>query len=81
MNMNREEMINLLKARDCMVTFYKKDGTTREMKCTLREDVIPEVKGTGPKRTEDTISVFDLENDGWRSFRVDSVIHIEHQAA
>jgi hypothetical protein len=59
------------------VTFTKKDGTTRVMKCTLRNELIPTEhapKGTGKvKVNTDVISVFDVENQGWRSFNCNSV--------
>ena len=74
--MNREEMVELLRNNDCSVTFLKKDGTERTMICTLRQDTIPEVRGTGVKKTDDVISVFDLDKSEWRSFRVDSVVSI-----
>jgi hypothetical protein len=62
------------------VKFNKKDGTVREMLCTKNWDVISEFY-TADKKTdrvytepEGVVQVFDLENKGWRSFRLDSVI-------
>ena len=59
------------------VTFTKKDGTERVMKCTLQEDYLPEVDGVivfeKDRWKKDAIAVFDIEKDGWRSFRWDSV--------
>lgn len=59
------------------VTFTKKDGTERILRCTLAESRIPESKRakekTGTTYSEETIRVFDVENQGWRSFRWDSV--------
>lgn len=68
---------------DIVVTFTKKDGTERVMRCTLREDAIPvyEKKTEGTKeKNDDVFAVFDLDQRGWRSFRWDSVtgIRIEH---
>lgn len=65
------------------LTFTKKDGTIREMKCTLREDHLPEVQKDfgedGPTRskTKDTISFWDIESEGWRSCRYDSIKEIK----
>jgi hypothetical protein len=71
-------LISLLKNEIVEVKFNKVDGTERIMKCTLREDsVVPYEKtseGREKKVNENIISVWDLENDGWRSFRFDSVI-------
>ena len=74
--MNRQEIIDLLQNNTCLVTFKKKDETERRMLCTLQPNVIPIVKGTGVKKTDDVISVFDIEKEDWRSFRVDSVISV-----
>ena len=56
------------------VTFEKKDGTIREMNCTLK-DVPAYVPKTDivRKKSESTISVYDIDNQDWRSFRIDSV--------
>lgn len=74
--MNRQEIVDLLQNKTCLVTFKKKDETERRMLCTLQPNVIPIVKGTGVKKTDDVISVFDIEKEDWRSFRVDSVISV-----
>lgn len=60
------------------VTFIKKDGTQRNMRCTLRADLLPpqtdleEAVSKLPFPT--SLAVWDLDNDGWRSFRYDSII-------
>lgn len=60
------------------VTFIKKDGTQRNMRCTLRADLLPaqtdleEAVSKTPSAT--SLAVWDLENEGWRSFRYDSII-------
>lgn len=58
------------------VEFTKADGTTRKMRCTLNESNIPAEfapKGSERKKSDEVLPVFDLENNGWRSFRLDSV--------
>lgn len=64
------------------VVFTKKDGTDRTMLATLNEDLIPEdkrPKGTGKKVTNsNTIAVYDVEADGWRSFNYDTVKEIDY---
>ena len=74
---NREEMLSALRHGPVNLTFIKKYGTIRDMRCTLREAMIPtEAMPTGEskkKKNDDVISVFDLDKDDWRSFRVDSV--------
>lgn len=74
--------INDLKNNICTVVFTKVNGETRRMRCTLKEDLLPaqETKhldhATQQKRQtgENLVSVWDLDNDGWRSFRKDSVV-------
>ena len=70
----------LLHNEEVKITFTKKDGTEREMLCTLVSDKIPSEqtpKNTGKAQSDESIAVFDLENEGWRSFRWDSVTKIE----
>jgi len=77
--MNRKMMIDLLKQHECYVTFTKADGTERVLHCTLKEDELPEYEGTGTRKVnEEVIPVWDLDNKGWRSFRVDSVLVFTH---
>lgn len=58
------------------MTFTKSDDTLREMRCTLKEDAIEQTeKKTERVRKEnnDILSVWDLDKNAWRSFRLDSV--------
>ena len=64
------------------VVFVKKDGTQRTLVATLREDLIPEdQKPKGDERVAsiEVQPVYDVENDGWRSFRWDSVVNYRIQ--
>ena len=70
---------NMLREGIVLVTFQKKDGTERKMKCTLSESEIPNEKtpkGTGKAKNSDALAVFDIENQEWRSFRFDSIKEI-----
>lgn len=61
------------------IKFHKKDGTEREMNCTLNENlVVPYVKKTDNVRKSDPkiVPVFDLDKNEWRSFNVDSLIGV-----
>jgi hypothetical protein len=49
------------------------------MKCTLLEGWVKEYEKKSEKTrpvSEDTLSVWDVEKNGWRSFRYDSIIEI-----
>ena len=77
---SRKWLIGLLESEIVEIEFTKKDGTDRVMKCTLQEDYLPEVDGVivfeKDRWKKDALAVFDIENDGWRSFRWDSVKQI-----
>ena len=77
----QEIKIALEKHESLVINFTKVDGTARCLYATLASDLIPtEHQPKGDKKlnlSEDAVRVYDLENSGWRSFRVDSVISIE----
>ena len=81
--MERDEIIDLLKRSEVLIKFVKKDGTQREMWCTLKGDVVvPYEKKTdrvATVRDSNQISVWDIENNGWRSFLLDSVISVTEE--
>ena len=69
-------LVDALRTNTAEIIFTKKDGTDRTMLCTLQECDIPKEhapKGTGTEKTSNVISVYDVENKGWRSFRFDSL--------
>jgi len=80
---DKYELKELLSGTVSTVVFTKVDGTEREMKCTLLPEYLPTkpvVEGQqllteSLPRAENpnTMSVWDLESNGWRSFRTDSV--------
>lgn len=63
------------------VTFTKKDGTERVMKCTLDPKLLPTPtlteNKTERKKPENVMAVYDVEAKGWRSFSVKSVKRIQ----
>lgn len=75
--MNFNDVKDVLKENVAVVVFTKKDGTERVMKCTLMPDLLPntEIVEGAVKKAEnpDVVAVFDLEAEGWRSFRIDSI--------
>jgi len=77
----RQEFIGLLKENILIVTFLKKNGERRVMRCTLREDLLPPkpVDYVPKERTPNpnVVAVWDLDKNEWRSFQVDSVIKYE----
>lgn len=81
---SRELLIEKLRAGNVIVRFTKADGTERAMQCTLQPDVIvpyEKVQGKETTRTkefnEDLVSVWDIEKDAWRSFKISSLTSVE----
>ena len=76
----RKWLRGVLRMHETTITFTKKDGSERKMRCTLNEESIPSEKSpkkAGKAQSEDAIAVFDVEKSDWRSFRFDSVKKIE----
>lgn len=79
-NTSKADLAAILREQSAVVTFTKKDGTTRRMLCTLQEGVVvPHEKKTDrtvePK--DDVLPVWDLEANAWRSINIDSIQTIE----
>ena len=68
-----------LKFGPVTLTFTKKDGSDRVMRCTTNPTYImfkdPSILESRSDRkvNEDVMPVFDLDAGGWRSFRWDSI--------
>jgi hypothetical protein len=62
------------------VRFKKADGTERVMSATANLSLIPTDKHPKGVRanTPDVMKVYDTEAQGWRSFRVDSLIEVTY---
>lgn len=77
----RSTLINLLKNNVCNITFSKVDGSFRIMPCTLHSDYVPvQAESTANSlraRNDKTISVWCVDKDAWRSFRIENVTRIE----
>jgi hypothetical protein len=72
----RDWVTGLLQSNTVVVEFIKTDGTLRTMSATLKPDVvvITESKtGRAKKENAEVCSVWDIEANGWRSFRFDKV--------
>jgi hypothetical protein len=80
---DKYELKEILSNTVSTVVFTKVDGTEREMKCTLLPEYLPQkpvvegqqllTEGLPRKENPDTLAVWDMESNGWRSFRTDSV--------
>jgi hypothetical protein len=82
MTFTKDGIKSTLKTYTANVTFTKVDGSERVMKCTLNESIIPQ--STEEKKTDrvkvendNVLAVWDLESEGWRSFKIDSVKSVQ----
>ena len=68
---------DILRNQELTIIFTKKDGTDRVMRCTLDPNKLPIKENTETtsqrKTNNETMAVFDLEAQGWRSFTKKSV--------
>lgn len=79
---SKEELVKLMKENFLLVKFTKKDGTEREMTCTLIPENLPPQFLNGDeqfskktrKPNDEVVSTFDVDKKEWRSFRLDSLI-------
>lgn len=78
MKYEKETIKQILQQTVGTVVFTKADGSERTMKCTLQESFLPISENKESTKTksenQDVLSVWDIESQGWRSFRLDSII-------
>ena len=80
-NQGRDWLKSILNDGVANIHFLKSDGTERVMKCTLDRKVVPQVVSEEPKKVRaispDVLPVYDIEAQGWRSFRWNSIIKVD----
>ena len=70
----KEDLKLLLEQNVLVVDFTKLDGDKRVMTCTLREDMKPKTvvkEGVTKKVNDSVVNVWDVNAQGWRSFKYD----------
>ena len=67
-------LIQRMRSSVVQFSYEKIDGTLRKAKGTLR-GVSAIIKGTGTE-TPKTVKYYDIEADGWRSFKIENLITI-----
>jgi len=90
----RTSLKTFLKENVCEVTFTKKDGDQRIMTCTLDDKLLPVVevvedaepkKPKKPKKPRvlknpnNTLSVYDINAKGWRSFVIKNITAVTYE--
>lgn len=73
----KDKLKDLLKQNVVSISFTKTDGTDRKMLCTLKSELLPVVELKERTKTkaenENVLSVWDLEKDAFRSFRLNAL--------
>lgn len=72
--MTNEELKNILLEGPCKVVFEKADGSVREMLCTINKEYINYETAGVSKPNPNVITVWDIDKQSWRSFRIDKLI-------
>jgi hypothetical protein len=74
----KDNIVKALKLGVVPIKFRKIDGTIRNMKATLADDLISTKtysKSSGPEHVQ---CVWDVDKGAWRSFRWDSLLSPEY---
>jgi hypothetical protein len=77
------ELKQILQDNVMSVVFTKVDGSERTMNCTLIPEYVPQkpvverqqllTESLPRAESPDTLAVWDVDANGWRSFRLDSI--------
>lgn len=73
---NKYELKETLKNGVYTIVFEKVDGTIREMRCTLQSEYLPQMLTEETRLSQgnpEVLAVWDLDNNGWRSMRLDGI--------
>ena len=77
---SKSEIVEALQQRVVTVKFKKANGEERLMNCTLLPSMIPQTYNENAeaerKQNPDVVAAWDVDKQGWRSFRIDSIIEI-----
>jgi hypothetical protein len=80
---NRNDILKDLRNNVIEVTFIKENNQPRILRCTLKPEFLPE-RYKDEKHLEEQfhetnmeiIRAWDIQNGGWRSFHIESVLHL-----
>jgi hypothetical protein len=79
--MTRDDVLSLLREGSTAIEFVKVDGSMRTMQATLNESMIAYTKPiegstTTRKVPEHTCSVWDIQDNAWKSFRWENLRYV-----
>lgn len=80
---SQEQLETMLSTGLSRITFFKVDGTLRELVCTRDMSIIPEdmhpTSTTKRVKSSTTVTVYDTEDDSWKSFLVENLVTIDRE--
>lgn len=72
--MDKDSILNMVDNHVALITFTKSDGTERKLTGTRLNKLIPiEKRPHSVTKIGESVPVFDLDLNEWRSFKVNSV--------
>ena len=82
---NRWFLESVLKDNVCLIKYTRITGGLSAMKCTLKDDYIPEYTGDTKRlklvkelrETNGILVVWNIDKKGWRCFNLDGFIDLE----
>jgi hypothetical protein len=88
LQITKQELVEKLQTEIVQLRFTKADGTERFIVCTKKSSDIPEefhpktdkvvkLDENGQPVESDNITVWDIENQGWRSFNFTKIIEVK----
>jgi len=69
----KSELVSVLKSNVIDIVFEKKDGTERKMTCTLAPEFINYETAGQSVEADSLVTVWDLDKEAWRRFRIESL--------
>ena len=80
-NYSKQQIVEQARNGIINVRFTKVNGDERDMKCTLLSEYLPNQQEMDFTEVDskDYLAVWDVEVNGWRSFRVESVSEVSPQ--
>jgi len=82
----KSELTNQLQNSTVNIEFKKVNGEVRNMKCTLREGIIPKASKADTlsqtkvrKVSPEVLVVWDVNKNDWRSMRWDNIVEVTNE--
>jgi hypothetical protein len=82
--MEKTDLIKKLHDNIVTVEFTKVNGDYRKMKCTFQSNYLPETTNydvVNDQKDKPNLSVWDIDANGWRSFKWDNLMGYSLESA